>query len=70
MAMDWLSDRETLLEIGIVVFMGLIVGGLVMLAGGQVFERVSSAIGNRSAPPNRGKVPPSRHRGTASAAPR
>lgn len=64
------GDQETLLEIGLMVFLGVLLGAAALLAGGRSIGELARSLRHRQPAPSPGKVPASRHKGTASAAAR
>jgi hypothetical protein len=65
-----LPDQETLLEIGLVTFLGAMLGGLAMLLYDGAVGGARRGNRRRLAPPEPGSVPDERHQHIASAPPR
>ena len=68
--MSKLPEPETLLELGLAALAGVLVGGLVVLAGGRAAGDLQRHQRDAEAPPVPGRVPPERHQHIAAVAPR
>jgi hypothetical protein len=65
-----LPDQETLLEIGLVTFLGATLSGLAMLLYGGVVGGARRDRRHRLGPPEPGSVPDERHQHIAAVPPR
>jgi hypothetical protein len=68
--MSKLPEPEALLELGLVALAGMLVGGLVLLAGGRAAGDLWRHQRHAEAPPAPGHVPAERHQHIAAVAPR
>jgi hypothetical protein len=62
---QWLDGNESMLEVGLVVLFGLMVGAVGILVGGRVVGSVQRLRRHGEPPPSRGEIPVTRHKGTA-----
>ncbi len=63
-------DQETILEIGVVSFLVLLVGGIAYLLFGDAIGKLLSGQRRKEGPPQPGSVPPERHGNISAAAAR
>jgi len=56
-----IPDRETYLEIGLVIFGGVVLGGIAIWLVGQSVNEVGRMLRHAKPPPSTGSIPPERH---------